>query len=112
MFEGEARLFATRGDDRCTVDKLEQERIGALGGPSRSYRVVGSGFCTEPASDLKGEERIVLSRFDFAGRTTFEDDVADLATFPAGIGGNRAAEAAAPLRCLAGRHARSGSSRD
>ena len=82
MFEGEARLFATRGDDRCTVDKLEQERIGALGGPSRSYRVVGSGFCTEPASDLKGEERIFLSRFDFAGRTTFEDDVASLDTFP------------------------------
>ncbi len=82
MFEGEARLFGTRGDDRCTVDKLEQERIGALGGPSRSYRVVGSGFCTEPASDLKGEERIFLSRFDFAGQTTFEDDVAALDTFP------------------------------
>src|SRR4051812_4998151 len=33
IFEGEKRLFATRGDDRCTVDKLNQERFGALGGP-------------------------------------------------------------------------------
>ena len=84
IFEGETRLFATRGDDRCTVDELEQERIGALGGNSRSYRVIGRGFCTEPATDLAGQERIVVSRFDFAGRTTFEDDVADLASFPKG----------------------------
>ena len=104
MFEGEARLFATRGDDRCTVDKLEQERIGALGGPSRSYRVVGSGFCTEPASDLKGEERIFLSRFDFAGRTTFEDDVAALDTFPRASVEIEQRKPAPPLRGLAGRH--------
>jgi len=82
MFEGEQRLFATRGDDRCTVDELEQERIGALGGHTRSYRVIGRGFCVEPASTLKGEERIVVSRFDFAGRTTFEDDIVELSTFP------------------------------
>lgn len=84
IFEGETRLFATRGDDRCTVDELEQERIGEVGGPIRSYRVVGRGFCTEPATDLKGNERIVLSRFDFAGRTTFEDDITELSTFPQG----------------------------
>jgi uncharacterized membrane protein (UPF0127 family) len=82
MFEGEQRLFATRGDDRCTVDELEQERIGALDGAIRSYRVIGRGFCVEPASTLKGDERIVVSRFDFAGRTTFEDDIEDLSTFP------------------------------
>lgn len=82
MFEGEGRVFTTRGDSRCTVDELQQERIGALGGAFRSYRVIGRGFCTEPASDLKGEERIVISRFDFAGRTTFEDDIAPLDTFP------------------------------
>ena len=32
IFEGEDRLFATRGDDHCTVDELRQERVGALGG--------------------------------------------------------------------------------
>ena len=72
IFEGEKRLFATRGDDKCTVDKLQQERVGALGGDVRSYRVVASGFCTEPANDLNATTRIVVSSFDFAGRVTFE----------------------------------------
>ncbi len=71
IFEGEKRLFATRGDDKCTVDKLEQERVGALGGNSRSYRVIGSGFCIEPANDMSARERIVVSSFDFAGRITY-----------------------------------------
>ena len=71
IFEGEKRLFATRGDDRCTVDKLNQERFGALGGPTRSYRVVARGFCIEPVAGLSANERIVVSSFDFAGRVTF-----------------------------------------
>jgi hypothetical protein len=71
IFEGEKRLFSTRGDDKCTVDKLTQERVGELGGSARSYRVVGSGFCIDPANDLKAEERIVVSTFDFAGRITY-----------------------------------------
>src|SRR5579864_5921846 len=29
IFEGEQRLFATRGQDKCTVDELTQERVGA-----------------------------------------------------------------------------------
>jgi hypothetical protein len=71
IFEGEQRLFATRGDDRCTIDELSQERIGALGGSERAYRVVARGFCTAPASTLSGEERIVVNSFDFAGFVTF-----------------------------------------
>jgi len=72
IFEGEQRLFATRGDDRCTVDKLEQERLGALGGSRRSYRVIASGFCISPASTLDGGGRILVTRFDFAGNAIFE----------------------------------------
>jgi hypothetical protein len=71
IFEGEKRLFATRGDDKCTVDKLEQERVGSVGGDVRSYRVVASGFCTAPANTLNEKERIVVSSFDFAGRVTY-----------------------------------------
>jgi hypothetical protein len=71
IFEGETRLFATRGDDKCTVDKLEQERVGSVGGTVRSYRVVASGFCIEPANTLNEKERIVVSSFDFAGRVTY-----------------------------------------
>jgi len=73
IFEGEERLFATRGDDHCTVDELRQERVGALGGPRRSWRLVARGFCIAPASTLSGDARILMSRFDFAGTATFED---------------------------------------
>jgi hypothetical protein len=74
IFEGEDRLFTTRGDNRCTVDELEQERLGALGGPKRTYRIVARGFCVDPASTLSGDGRILVSRFDFAGNATFEDE--------------------------------------
>ncbi|HEY8053139.1 MAG: hypothetical protein ACHQD6_01710 [Steroidobacterales bacterium] len=73
IFEGEERLFATRGDDRCTVDTLSQERVGALGGPQRTYRVIARGFCVAPASTLDGRARILVSRFDFAGEVVFAD---------------------------------------
>jgi hypothetical protein len=42
-----------------------------LGGAIRSYRVIGSGFCIEPANDMSARERIVVSSFDFAGRITY-----------------------------------------
>ncbi len=74
IFEGEQRVFATLGDDKCTVDSLQQERIGALGGPTRSYRVTARGFCTTPATVVGGSERLLLQRFDFAGRIDIEDD--------------------------------------
>jgi hypothetical protein len=73
IFEGEERLFATRGADHCTVDELRQERIGALGGPRRSWRIIARGFCIAPASTLNGDARILVSRFDFAGNAVFED---------------------------------------
>jgi hypothetical protein len=74
IFEGEQRLFATRGEDHCTVDELRQERVGALGGPKRSWRIVASGFCISPASTLDSNARILVSRFDFAGNAVFEDE--------------------------------------
>jgi hypothetical protein len=74
IFEGEDRLFATRGEDRCTVDKLSQERLGALGGVRRTYRVQASGFCVAPASTLDDTAHILISRFDFAGAVVFGDD--------------------------------------
>ncbi|HXY76444.1 MAG TPA: hypothetical protein VEH54_06010 [Steroidobacteraceae bacterium] len=82
FFEGEERLFATRGEDRCTVDELHQERLGALGGPKRSYRIIGRGFCTSPASALGGDARILVQRFDFAGQALFEDAAPESAAPP------------------------------
>lgn len=75
IFEGEQRLFATRGDDKCTVDELSQERVGALGGAMRTWRVVVRGFCTVPATTLAQDARILVSRFDFAGKVSVADEV-------------------------------------
>lgn len=83
IFEGEKRLFATRGDDKCTVDKLDQERVGALGGEVRSYRVIARGFCVEPANDLSAVERIVVSSFDFAGHVTYANPAPNAPPAPA-----------------------------
>jgi len=83
IFEGEDKLFATRGDDHCTVDELRQERIGALGGAVRSWRVVARGFCVAPASTLSDDARILVSSFDFAGTAQFEDGTADEPVQPA-----------------------------
>jgi hypothetical protein len=77
IFEGENRLFATRGDDHCTVDELRQDRVGALGGPVRVWRVSARGFCIAPASTLSSDARILVSSFDFAGTAVFEDAAAD-----------------------------------
>ena len=71
IFEGEQRLFSTRGVDRCTVDSLKQERTGALAGPTRTYRVIARGFCIDPVSGLSSNETIVVNSFDFAGRVVF-----------------------------------------
>jgi hypothetical protein len=76
IFEGERRLFATRGEDKCTTDDVRQERVGDLSGRERAYRVVARGFCTEPATAVNQSERIILSSFDFAGRISFTGEEA------------------------------------
>src|SRR4029077_5485742 len=73
IVEGGQRLYTTRGDDHCTVDSLNQQRLRAPGAP-RKYRVVARGFCVAPATTLNGAERIVVSSFDFAGHAVFGDD--------------------------------------
>jgi hypothetical protein len=74
LFEGEQRIFATQGDDKCTVDSLTQRRVEPLGGPRAIYRVEARGFCLGPASSLSLGERVYITSFDFAGRVEFGDD--------------------------------------
>jgi hypothetical protein len=74
LFEGEKRIFATQGDDKCTVDTLKQKRVETLGLGRAIYRVEARGFCLGPATSLSREERLFLTSFDFAGRVEFEDD--------------------------------------
>jgi hypothetical protein len=82
IFEGEQRLFATLGEERCTTETLHQQRIGALGGAQRSWKIEASGFCTAPAQTLDGSQRVLVTRFDYAARITFEDSP-DARTSPA-----------------------------
>jgi hypothetical protein len=74
LFEGEARIFATQGEDKCTVDSLTQRRVETLGGDHAIYRVEARGFCLGPATSLSRDERLLLTSFDFAGRVEFGDD--------------------------------------
>ncbi len=74
IFEGEQRLYATRGEDRCTVDELQQQRFGALDGKIRTYRVTARGFCISPATTLDDAGRILVTSFDFAGRVTYGNE--------------------------------------
>jgi len=74
LFEGEQRIFATQGDDKCTVDSLTQQRVETLGSGRAIYRVEARGFCLGPAASLSKEERLLLTSFDFAGRVEFNDD--------------------------------------
>lgn len=76
IFEGERRVFATQGDDKCTVDELRQQRTGALGTKLTSWRVEARGFCFEPAATLTGDARLLVTSFDFAGRIDIEDEEA------------------------------------
>jgi uncharacterized membrane protein (UPF0127 family) len=73
-FEGEARIFATQGDDKCTVDSLTQHRVESLDPARAIYRVEARGFCLGPATNLLRSERLIVTSFDFAGRVEFEDD--------------------------------------
>jgi hypothetical protein len=74
LFEGERRVFATLGDDKCTVDSLTQQRVETLGTDRAIYRVEARGFCLGPATSLSKGERLLLTSFDFAGRVEFNDD--------------------------------------
>jgi hypothetical protein len=72
--EGAGEFYSTQGDDKCMLDTIEQVPMVGVPHRSRSYRVTGRGFCTEPARAVRGTGAILLSRFDFAGRVDFETE--------------------------------------
>jgi hypothetical protein len=80
IVEGANRVFATLGEDKCSVDALVQQPAtgGGTAGAAGDYWVSARGFCIEPASTLDGSERVLLSRFDFRGR--IHVNAADLPT--------------------------------
>ncbi len=79
IFEGDGKIYSTRGDDKCTIDELSQTPLGtlAVAAPRQApvLRVAGRGFCVAPATAINGNDGqgLLLSRFDFVGVLT-EDD--------------------------------------
>lgn len=89
IVEGANRVYATLGDDKCSVDVLTQRPVGAGGSSTAATAAAGAaeapapapgdywvdarGFCIEPAATLDGAERVLLSRFDFRGRIHLEE---------------------------------------
>jgi len=72
--EGTGEFYSTQGDDKCMLDDVHQQ---ALAGPpfrTRTYRIVGRGYCTEPARAVRGKGSILISRFDFAGAVDFSSE--------------------------------------
>lgn len=67
------RIYGTQGDSRCVFDEVEQQPIADPNLPPRSYRVTARGFCVAPARALDGEGSVLLTRFDFAGRVTYQE---------------------------------------
>jgi hypothetical protein len=75
ILEGANRVYATLGDDKCSVDTLTQQPVVVAGGAPApgDYWVSARGFCVEPAATLDGAERVLVSRFDFRGRIHLEE---------------------------------------
>jgi hypothetical protein len=71
--EGAGEFYGTQGDDKCMLDEVEQVPLVGIPHRSRSYRVIGRGYCTEPARAIRGQGALLMSRFDFAGRVDFDD---------------------------------------
>lgn len=71
IVEGDGSLYATRGDDKCTVDHLVRR---AVPNPqsAHDFRVDARGFCLGPASSIDGDARLLVTTFDFAGRVSLE----------------------------------------
>ena len=67
-------IYGTQGDDRCSFDEIEQSPLSDPAVPEHSYRVSARGFCVAPARAIDGDGSVLLTRFDFAGLVTWNDD--------------------------------------
>lgn len=71
LLEGESRIYGTLGDDKCSVDSLEQQRLPDSS-QSQTYRVAFRGYCIDPATVLGGDEKLYVERFDVAAIARYE----------------------------------------
>ena len=74
--EAGERIYGTQGEGRCMFDAVEQIAITEPSLPPRSYRVTARGFCTVPARAVDGDGAILLTRFDFTGLVSYNEEEA------------------------------------
>jgi hypothetical protein len=72
IFQGEQRLYSTRGDDRCTIDELSARSLPVQDSAHR-LALRARGFCIAPASALGSGAPLLVSRFDFSGAIFLDD---------------------------------------
>jgi uncharacterized membrane protein (UPF0127 family) len=72
--EAGEHIYGTQGDSRCVFDEVEQLALTDPLLPPRSFRVSARGFCIVPARALDGDGAVLLTRFDFTGRVTYNED--------------------------------------
>jgi hypothetical protein len=64
--EGAGVFYATQGADKCALDEVTLE---PMDGPAGRYRLVGRGYCTQPARAIGTDAGVIMmSRFDVAAR--------------------------------------------
>jgi len=83
IFEGERRVYSTRGDDRCTIDELSARSLSMQDGLPR-LALRARGFCITPASALGSGAPLLISRFDFNSAIFLDMDTAGSAEHPQG----------------------------
>jgi hypothetical protein len=67
--EGAGRFYATQGDDKCAMDEVKQEPVGTGG---HSFRLIGRGYCIQPARAVGGEGSVLVSRFDVSALVDYK----------------------------------------
>lgn len=67
IVEGEQKLFATRGDERCAIESLERQPVA---GNAKLEQVHARGYCISPAIDLAGDGTLLVPTFEFTGVVT------------------------------------------
>lgn len=65
IIEGEAEIYATRGDGRCAVETFERAPLAGSGG--QLLRVHARGYCVSPAASVAGEANLLVPTFEFTG---------------------------------------------
>jgi hypothetical protein len=72
LVEGGQQLYATRGHEKCAVETLQ--RTPLTGNNGKLDRVKVRGYCIDPASDMAGTARLLVTTFSFTALLKTGDD--------------------------------------